>query len=475
MAENKNDDGKSYNPFVMDSIPKFTGDDVTYSSAKWVQDLDDNAEIFGWNQQQKLIIARRCLSGTAELWLRTEKPLKTFDELKAALIKEFPETVNSKKMHEMMSRRKKLPNETYYQYMLVMKDLGKRAKFPHYVSIQYIIDGIHDYESNKIMFYGVTTYPVLREKLNLYESCKEKTKDAKLRDKSVRPRTQEPEVKSVVKRCYKCGEQGHVASSCSRGIKCFKCNEFGHIGKECKMAAISHNRGACGGRSDVKFKRPDRRSMFVHYACDGDSCQCQCQHRIMLNVNNHGSVINKSVKCVRINEFIVNGLIDTGSDLNLIKFELFTKLNCEYQPDKILLTGLGSCQVFSVGKFDTDLVIDHHKYRINFYIVPTNTIPYDVILGQSFLVNTITVIDKGSVEVRPQSYDESYQHSICLSSSLTDNNPCVQDIINNYKPHKIKEAPIKLKIVLKDDIPVTQRPRRLAIAEEKVVNQQIGE
>lgn len=37
------------------------------------------------------------------------------------------------------------------------------------------------------------------------------------------------------------------------------------------------------------------------------------------------------------------------------------------------------------------------------------------------------------------------------------------------------EAPIQLKIVLKDDKPVRQRPRKISLAEQKVVEQQIDE
>lgn len=42
-------------------------------------------------------------------------------------------------MQELMSARKKEPNETYYQKMLIMKGMGKRARFPDFVSSQYII------------------------------------------------------------------------------------------------------------------------------------------------------------------------------------------------------------------------------------------------------------------------------------------------------------------------------------------------
>ncbi|XP_013142233.1 PREDICTED: uncharacterized protein LOC106106229 isoform X2 [Papilio polytes] len=285
------------NPFLaIDSLPRFTGDDVTYTATRWAQDIEDNAQIFAWNPQQKLIIARRCLSGTAELWAKTEKTFGTYEELKAALLKEFPESVNCKEMHEMMSGRKKRPNETYYQYMLIMKELGKRAKFPDYVSIQYIIDGIDDYEANKILLYGVTTYPVLKEKLNLYETFKQKQKqEFEMRQHSVRPRAVECDFRKTL-RCYKCGEAGHLSNSCTQGVKCFKCNSFGHIGKDCQMAAMktqAHGAGASGSGNDRKC-HPDR-SMFVHGGCDNDSNQRhECQQ--VLNVNNNSPMANKSVK-----------------------------------------------------------------------------------------------------------------------------------------------------------------------------------
>ncbi|XP_048482617.1 uncharacterized protein LOC125489747 [Plutella xylostella] len=81
-------------------ITKFSGEDKTYSSAKWAADIEDNAEIFGWSARQKLIVARQSLVGTAQLWLRSEETYKTFEELNAALQNEFPDELNSKEMHE---------------------------------------------------------------------------------------------------------------------------------------------------------------------------------------------------------------------------------------------------------------------------------------------------------------------------------------------------------------------------------------
>lgn len=504
---------------LVDTIVKFNGEDMTYSSSKWSQDIEDNAEIFGWSAQQKLIIARRSLTGTAELWLRTEKPFRSYEELRNALLKEFPDSVNTKQMHEIMAARKKRNNESYYQYMLTMKELGKRAKFADYVSIQYIIDGITDYEQNKIGLYGITTYAVLKEKLAQYEAmkqkmlkrgnssgtagkqreCRESTKQAKADDTNVKENASEK-----VYRCFKCGERGHSASSCKKGTKCFKCNQFGHIGTQCQddtsngasgkgePSTSRNDGGKSGGGANSKA-----RSMFAQYQSldDGTTnerdsklmsneniiqqCQsCQCQNNNLnnsvLSVNkNNKNTVNKSVKSIIIGGITVKCLIDTGSDLNLISYDLFTMLSVKCESQTMLLTGLGSSKVYSLGKFNIQLIIDSHCYEVCFHVVPTGVIPYAVILGQTFLVNTMVMINNGIIEIRPQCYDSSYLQ--CLLSSYTNESeiPEVQSIIDNYKPLKIKEAPIKLKIVLKDDIPVVQRPRRLALQEEEIVKHQI--
>ncbi|XP_061720239.1 uncharacterized protein LOC133527284 [Cydia pomonella] len=277
--------------FMTEAVPKFSGEDLTYSSTKWTQDIEDNAEIFSWTAQQKLIIARKSLTGTAELWLKTEKAFKSYDDLKAALVKEFPDSINSKEMHETMSTRRKKPSETCYQYMLIMKELGKRAKFPDYVSIQYIIDGIPDSQVNKMCLYGVTTYTALKDKLAIYEAMKLRMKP---RQESRSEGLRTENTKNNQQRCFKCGEPGHLASGCSSGIKCFRCNSYGHIGVDCKAsisgskdgglatASTPRNVGNTGGNARV------RRSMFAETqftegAVRENECKCRAEQNAQWN------------------------------------------------------------------------------------------------------------------------------------------------------------------------------------------------
>lgn len=158
-----------------------------------MEEISDNAEVFGWSPSQKLLMARQALTGVAGLWLRTENTFKTFEELQRALLEEFPYDANPKVIHELMTNRKKKRDESCYEYMLVMKELGKRGGFEDYVAIQYIVDGIEDCVIHKVMLYGVTTYPDLKEKLKIYEYMKRKM------EMSARTRRESP-----ARWCYSC-------------------------------------------------------------------------------------------------------------------------------------------------------------------------------------------------------------------------------------------------------------------------------
>jgi hypothetical protein len=142
--------------YMDDVIQKFSGQDEAYSISKFTQDIDDNSDIYQWTEIQKLIIARRSLTGTAALWLKAERPYKSWKTLKQALHKEFPDTLDSKTVHEIMTARKKKKDESCLDYLLTMRELGKRGKMPDYVAVKYIVDGIQDVETNKMMLYGVT-------------------------------------------------------------------------------------------------------------------------------------------------------------------------------------------------------------------------------------------------------------------------------------------------------------------------------
>ena len=55
------------------------------------------------------------------------------------------------------------------------------------------------------------------------------------------------------------------------------------------------------------------------------------------------------------------------------------------------------------------------------------------------------------------------------------NKETVSRLISKYKPQKRVESPVEMKIILKDDMPVYQRPRRVPFADQIVVDKQTAE
>lgn len=503
-------------------IPPFTGQDKTYSVSRWIQDVEDNAEIFGWSTLQQLLIARRSLTGTAALWLRAERPFKSWEDLKNAIAKEFPDTVDMKTIHEMMSARKKKHDEPCLDYMLVMKELGKRGKMPDYVAIKYIIDGIIDAEINKMVLYGVTSYGDLKERLRTYETIKEKTKSHNQDQRRSRPQIHtQVHFNQPRRKCYNCGDTAHLSAECPNkrhGTKCFRCNSFGHLARECNgdngLDGARGGRGASGtantataGTSGMKWRRDvgntGAKAMWVKFHSENgeteraNSClrnnstaneviQCENETRIdtltSLTVNKaaHG---RRPTKNININKKTFQALIDSGSDVNLIRVDSFCNNLHGLSVEKCdtVFSGLGAARVQALGRFRTMVCVDDNSFKnILFYIVPNNAMSYSIILGQPFLENVVMILDNNNALFLPS--NEEWMRNLACVVSLdvvggevsSDAQQQARYMMESYTPVKTKEAPIELRIILKDDVPVAQRPRRLALKEQDEVNKQIS-
>ncbi|KAL0861136.1 hypothetical protein ABMA27_009634 [Loxostege sticticalis] len=515
--------GRSANQFTLgyseEMVPKFSGQDKTYSSSRWAQEVEENAEIFGWSPLQQLIVGRRALIGTAALWLRSEKPFRSWEDLKTALIKEFPDSIDIKTIHELMTARKKKHNESCLDYLLTMKELGKRGKMPDYVAIKYIIDGIQDVETNKIVLYGAKTYSELKEKMQIYETVKAKMSVARKPQYSSNSATAH---NAPPRKCYSCGESQHLSSQCphkERGVKCFRCNEFGHKSTECqKSKPENHQQHPYHGdnfrversswRDENQRRQADpKRTMFAetseqrrrNVVMTEINDECTREHNELLtdtmstvtvtpNVTKLQNV-NKSTTAEKIIEFTENfgfttaALIDTGSEVNIMTNDVHKQIGSpKYDDGKCFsLSGLGQFQINPLGKVTLDIKIDGDIYNnVVFYVVNRSCLPYDVIIGREFLTRVLLVMKDGCVRLLAKDDEWMNQFNVftCDVAGYVGNNDFKEkltDLVENYQPKQVKESPIELKIVLKDDIPVAQRPRRLSLHEQQVVEQQVDE
>jgi len=55
---------------------------------------------------------------------------------------------------------------------------------------------------------------------------------------------------STDRRCYRCGETGHMAAECTKALKCFKCSKTGHISKNCQEKGNQEESSGSGGNSE---------------------------------------------------------------------------------------------------------------------------------------------------------------------------------------------------------------------------------
>lgn len=490
-------------------VPTFTGQDKAFPVTRWIEEVEDNAEIFGWTPVQQLLVARRSLAGTAALWLRAEKSYKTWDELKAAIAKEFPDVIDSKTIHEMMSSRMKTSEESCIDYMLIMKELGKRGKMADYVAIKYIVEGIQDSPMNKMLLYGITTYGELKEKLKIYESLKETSRTTTTQEvKNSRPKGSAKKNRG----CYNCGDLHHMSNECpdkQKGMKCFRCNEFGHISSNCtnipttsaastsKKTTSSRQSGVLAPKQmcvNVKAERlvetTDDEFTESEPTCTVsgtiETCDVDISTVKMTATDvNSDSPCRKPMKEIVLYNKSVQVLIDSGSDINLISLDCYRSLNApEYVKDEIVMSGLGSTCVRSLGYLKTDITIDGQNYEnVVLYIVPGNCMPFSMILGQDFLRN-VTFVMEGSRVLLMKSNESWFRNLMCGVTGVYASDVLgyisdpvlradVNQMVETYRPMKTCEAPVQLRITLRDDVPVAQRPRRLAVVEQQEVERQV--
>lgn len=224
---------------------------------KWISDFEELAEVTGWSDLQKLIFAKKSLTGLAKLFIQSEKGIKSWKILKGKLSSEFEIKVSSAQVHKLLMNRKKNYSETVQEYALIMREIGSRASIEPEVVIQYIIDGIQDDTSDKIALYGAKNFNEFKEKIKLYDQIKtkrntrgmssEKRNSGNNSDKKGFSQTyqrMDHNKKGKIGKCFGCGQQGHISRECpnkAKGPKCFHCENFGHIATKCP-SKINENR-----------------------------------------------------------------------------------------------------------------------------------------------------------------------------------------------------------------------------------------
>lgn len=445
---------------IEDSIRTFDGK-ADYPIRTWISDFEEIAEVTGWNDLQRLIFAKKSLTGLAKLFIQSEKGIKTWKRLKQKLIEEFEVKISSVQVHRLLMTRIKKKEESVQEYILVMREIGGRANIDPEVIIQCIIDGIQDEVANKVILYGARTFTEFKGKVKLYEQIKSTKFNQGSSYKNPPPRNDDkgkrrfennhpsPQNRNRVGNCFNCGEVGHKSATCPKkdqGIKCFSCNGFGHVASRCPKKT--------GTGSNVHTME----------------------------------VIPKNGVNLTFEEVQLIALVDTGSDISALRQDVFDTHFTDTQLDKnpIAVRGLGLNKIQTLGSFTKDALVDGEEVNLRFHIIPNNATGFKAILGNDILSQVdINISNSGISVVKKQNGNFMMQITLDESKEFDEidlnhienqqQRKEIKKVFDNYAPDKCKSTNIEMKIVVKNESPIYQSPRRLAAPEKLIVEKQLQE
>lgn len=351
------------------ALNSFNGRD-NYRIEIWFEEFEEYAQMFKWNDLQKLLFVKRMMKDSAKLFLRTKKTM-TYGELKQVLLREYGKKRSSAEIHKLMQSKKKKSDENLREYALRMLEIGVSNRIDEQSVIQYVIDGIDDDQSNKIILYGAKTYDQLKLKMDDYEKFKSsfsKKKDDSNKQTSKSKSIEKPMSKKKFENkgshCFLCGETTHMMSSCptkEKGAKCFKCLEFGHKASD----------NVCQKKGNKKEEKSyDRKVMCI-------------------------SAKPRAMKIIEVNGLELKSLIDTGSDINAIRERVFRNLNIamtKCAPRNF--TGAGGAALTVKGYFEGNLFIDDDYFSTIVYVCGDADIPADVVVGNELIYEINLCMEK---------------------------------------------------------------------------------
>lgn len=451
---------------IENSMNSFSGDG-NHRIENWIKEFEQTSKLFRWNELQKVIYSKRLLKGDAKYFMRTIVAT-SWKDVKDNLLEEFGKKISSAEAHKLLRSTKKKSGESFREFVFKMREIGNANEIDNESVIQYIVDGIIDDQINKMMLFGIKTFEELKIKLEAYEKFKKSEpkkdkKDEKSENKKSTTKNDNKKPSKDEQRCFLCGDTSHTIKSCptkEKGIKCFRCNVFGHKAsdKVCK-------------ESDIERKEKDAK---LDEKKDEKKVAC-------LNLK------TKSIKNVKLCERKFNALIDTGSDISGIRRSLFEKLAIPFKVGCAQnFKAAGGAKVTAKDYFYEKIDIEGEQFETVFYILGDDDIPTEMIIGNDLLFSSEVVlsIKDGKMAIKRVEGEKSQivneeKAMMCMLIEKEAEHEFlpseVKQLVENYKPKRVLDTNIELKVELNDKTPIYQKPRRFAPIEKATINEKVDE
>ncbi|GFW61490.1 retrovirus-related Pol polyprotein from transposon opus [Trichonephila clavipes] len=182
----------------------------------------------------------------------------------------------------------------------------------------------------------------------------------------------------------------------------------------------------------------------------------------------------------------ITALIDSGSTVSLLRENTSRRIMnpTKLSKSKMLLTGIGEAQVTTIGSFEHKFKIYDENYSLTWHVVPTDKLKFEAVIGSDLLEQASISFTKEGVKFHKyenhaqlmQISAENLQEELDLRH--VENRQIkkeLEKLVQDYKPEKTASTDVTMRIILKDEEPVCQHPRRLAFTERQEVNKQIEE
>lgn len=438
----------------------------------WIDQFEEQSMIFGLNDIEKFIYAKKLMVGTAQLFTKYESQAKTFFDYASELHEEFGKKHNSAVTHEKLRNRHKNQDETTTEYLYSMLAIAAEGDVELQAVITYIVQGLPGPSSAKSFMLEAENMKEFKKKLAAFDTQQKFFHEtAKIQSRQARSNpyvnakpVQDPKATKVKEErkprmhCYNCGDF-HRSEDCpnkEKGPKCFNCNQFGHRSDSCP--------------SPKRDNKP----------------------RINM-------IRRRAHKEVELNDVKVKALIDTGSDYTVVSEDIISQreIKCDFEEKSEEVKGVGGCTNLT-GAFPGKIKIDDEIFETECHTIPKKDIDEEMIIGMDIIDSCELIISPEKVTLKrwKKQTDDCEESSkgafseLCSIDYLSQNEETdadlshisdpktrakIEKLISEYKPTNINECPVEMEIVLTDEKPVSLKPRRLSPQEKTEVEKQVSQ